>query len=58
MRVKVLAEKNALSLSEVERRCGWGKGQLTTTLKRNNPTLSTIIVVAQALGVSPEELVR
>lgn len=57
-RVKVLAENNALSLSEVERRCGWKKGQLTTTLKTNNPTLNTIRLIAGALGVPPEELVR
>lgn len=54
----MLAENNALSLSEVERRCGWKKGQLTTTLKTNNPTLSTIRIIAAALGVTAEELVR
>ena len=57
-RVRVLAEKEALSLSEVERRCGWKKGQLTTTLKTNNPTLSTIRKIAEALGVTAEELIK
>ena len=54
----MLAEKEALSLSEVERRCGWKKGQLTTTLKTNNPTLSTIRKIAEALGVTAEELIK
>lgn len=54
----MLAENHALSMSEVERRCGWGKGQLTTTLKRNNPTLSTIRTIANALGVAAEDLIK
>jgi len=57
-RVRVLAENQALSISEVERRCGWKKGQLTTTLKTNNPTLNTIRTIAGALGVAAEELIK
>ena len=57
-RVKYLAEHNAISLAEVERRCAWGKGRLAMTLKTNNPTLKTIHTLAGALGVAAEELVK
>lgn len=56
-RVQLLAEKEAISLSEVERRAGWKRGALFMVLKANNPRLQTLVALAAALNVTVEELI-
>lgn len=56
-RVQLLAEKEAISLSEVERRAGWKRGALFMVLKANNPRLQTLVALAAALNVTVGELI-
>lgn len=56
-RVQILAEKEAISLSEVERRAGWKRGTLFMVLKANNPRLQTLVALAAALNVTVGELI-
>ena len=56
-RVQYLAEREAISLSEVERRAGWKRGALFMVLKANNPRLKTLTELAAALNVTVGELI-
>ena len=56
-RVQYLAEREAISLSEVERRAGWKRGALFMVLKSNNPRLKTLTELAAALNVTVGELI-
>lgn len=57
-RVRILAEREAISLSEVERRAEWKRGTLHMVLKANNPRLNTLVTLAAALNVTVEELIN
>lgn len=57
-RVRYLAERAAISLSEVERRAGWKRGTIQMVLKANNPRLQTLVALAAALNVTVEELIK
>lgn len=56
-RVRYHAEKQAISLSEVERRAEMRKGTLSMMLKTNNPTVRTLAKLAAALNVTVGDLV-
>lgn len=56
-RVQHLAEREAISLSEVERRAGWKRGTLFMVMKANNPRLKTLNELAAALNITVGELI-
>lgn len=53
-----LAKAQGLSLTELERKCGWQRGTMWGILRRSPPMLSSVATIAKVLGCKTWELVR